>query len=104
LRERDSINPFFWQPKSATDGYPCERDSQKSNHRSPDSSQWGEREKEIKEAFRVVHDDRIQKKVILLIDDVFTTGATVNECSKILLASGAHRVDVLTLAHAVKRI
>ena len=64
----------------------------------------GEREKEIKEAFRVVHDDRIQKKVILLIDDVFTTGATVNECSKILLASGAHRVDVLTLAHAVKRI
>ena len=45
-----------------------------------------------------------QKKFILLIDDVFTTGATVNECSKVLLTSGAHRVDVLTLAHAVKRI
>ena len=64
----------------------------------------GEREKGIKGVFRVAQEDRVQKKSILLIDDVFTTGATVNECSKVLLASGAQRVDVLTLAHAVKRI
>jgi len=87
-------------------GIPCEkRLLQKIKPTVPQIHLSGEeREKEIKGAFRVVHDDRIQKKVILLIDDVFTTGATVNECSKILLASGAHRVDVLTLAHAVKRI
>ncbi|HEV8352780.1 MAG TPA: ComF family protein [bacterium] len=38
---------------------------------------------------------------ILLIDDVFSTGCTVNECARALRAAGAGYVDVLTLAHAV---
>lgn len=38
---------------------------------------------------------------ILLIDDVMTTGATVNECAKILKKSGAKKVDILTVARVV---
>ncbi len=42
--------------------------------------------------------DTILNKNILLFDDVFTTGATVIECSRVLKDNGAKRVNVLTLA------
>jgi ComF family protein len=61
-----------------------------------------EREKAVRGSFHVVGREELEGKSILLVDDVYTTGATVNECSKVLLAGGAKRVDVLTLAHAVK--
>ena len=55
----------------------------------------------IKNAFDLNGADRVKDKRILLIDDVYTTGATVNECSRLLLNSGARHVDILTLARAV---
>jgi ComF family protein len=55
----------------------------------------------IKDAFRVKKTAAIKDRRILLIDDIYTTGATVNECAKVLLGSGALRVDVLTVARAV---
>jgi ComF family protein len=41
------------------------------------------------------------KKLILLVDDIVTTGATVYEASKPLLAAGAARVDIFSLAYAL---
>lgn len=55
----------------------------------------------IKNAFGVSESAKIEGKRILLVDDVYTTGATVNECAKVLLGAGASRVDVLTLAQAL---
>jgi ComF family protein len=43
----------------------------------------------------------IKGKSILLIDDVYTTGSTADECTKVLLDAGAKKVYVLTLAAGV---
>jgi ComF family protein len=61
-----------------------------------------EREKGLRGTFHVIGKEELSGLSVLLIDDVYTTGATVNECSKVLLKGGAERVDVLTLAHAIK--
>ncbi|HEY4485052.1 MAG TPA: phosphoribosyltransferase family protein, partial [Nitrospiria bacterium] len=45
--------------------------------------------------------DKIRGRRILLIDDVLTTGATVNECARILKRAGAKGVYVLTAARTV---
>ena len=57
--------------------------------------------KNMKNAFIVRHPDRVAAKNVLLIDDVFTTGSTVEECARVLVHAGAAAVFVLTLARAV---
>jgi ComF family protein len=44
----------------------------------------------------------IEDRVIVLVDDVRTTGATLDECAKVLLAAGAREVRALTVAMAEK--
>ena len=52
----------------------------------------------LKNAFAALTPHRLAGKNILLIDDVFTTGTTVNECAWVLKKAGAAEVRVLTLA------
>ena len=57
-----------------------------------------ERRDNVKGAFGVPAPDRVKGKHVLLIDDLFTTGATVRECARVLRRAGARRVEVLTVA------
>lgn len=60
-----------------------------------------ERRKNLRRAFAVVRPDEIAGRRILLVDDVYTTGTTVNECAKALRRAGAADVYVWTLARTV---
>ena len=66
--------------------------------RSQTSLTKPERLANVRGAFAVSDSVDVSGKSILLVDDVYTTGATVNECARILMAGGAARVDVLTVA------
>ena len=57
-----------------------------------------ERKINIKNAYSVKNIEKIKNKKILLFDDVFTTGSTTNECSRLLKENGAKKVGVLTIA------
>jgi ComF family protein len=59
-----------------------------------------ERRKKVRGIFSLNPQRPIDGKRVLLIDDVYTSGATVNECSRCLKQGGAKEVYVLTLAHA----
>jgi ComF family protein len=61
------------------------------------------RRKNLRDAFLVDKAADVYGKKILLIDDVFTTGTTVNECARVLKKAGAERVDVLTLARVAEK-
>jgi ComF family protein len=70
---------------------------------TPPQTSAGHRERQlnVRRAFAVKRPARVANPRVLLIDDVMTTGATVDECARTLLAAGARRVDVLTLARVV---
>jgi ComF family protein len=75
------------------------RDTRKMSSLNPE-----ERRKNVKNAFIVRKKEEIKDKRILLTDDICTTGATVDECSKVLLTAGAKEITVLTLARTIPKI
>ena len=67
-------------------------------------SQYGlnakQREKNVKGAFALRRPEAVAGRSVLLVDDVFTTGATARECARVLRKAQAASVEVLTLARA----
>jgi ComF family protein len=59
------------------------------------------RRRNMRGAFAVRDAPRIQARRVLLVDDVYTTGATVEEASRCLMQAGARSVEVLTLARTM---
>lgn len=62
---------------------------------------WRERVKNIRGAFHCTAD--FSDKRLLLIDDVMTTGASINECARTLKLHGAANVSVLVVARALPK-
>lgn len=60
-----------------------------------------DRRKTVENAFEVRYPAVIEGERVLLVDDVFTTGATVSACAQVLRDAGAAEVFVLTLARPV---
>ena len=57
-----------------------------------------ERQKNIQGVYKLKNKEKLTNKKLLLIDDIFTTGSTVNECCKILKQANPRKIDVFTIA------
>jgi ComF family protein len=60
-----------------------------------------DRRENVKGAFSIHNEAAIRNRRVLIVDDVFTTGSTVEECARALKSSGALDVSVLTVARAL---
>lgn len=81
-----------------------EREALVKIRHTPSQTRFGReaRLRNVKDAYRLKHPPGMKGKRVLLVDDVYTTGATLEECARVLMEGGAARVDALTVARALK--
>ena len=103
LREREFNQcVLLARPLAVRLGIPLDLDGvERIRHTLPQSaSTEADRRKNLRGAFRVRRPERVKGRSILLLDDVYTTGATLEELARTLLSAGARRVSGLTLARS----
>jgi ComF family protein len=88
----------------ATGGPPVAVDCLVRRRRTPSQGHLGPlaRERNVRSAFAVRRPTEVSGKRFVIIDDVMTTGATADECARVLKRAGAASVGVLTLARALR--
>ena len=59
-----------------------------------------DRQQNVAGVFEIIDRKRLAEKNVLLLDDVYTTGATIRECSRVLLKAGVKEVRAVTVAQA----
>jgi ComF family protein len=88
----------------AEGGPPVAPDWLVRSRRTPSQGRLGPlaRARNVRGAFALQPGREVAGKRLVLVDDVLTTGATVEECARVLCRAGAAEVAVLTLARAVR--
>lgn len=61
---------------------------------------WDKRKKNLENCFSVIDADKIKNKNFIILDDVFTSGATLNEIARVLKSAGSKRILGLVVAKA----
>lgn len=85
-------------------GIPCDRHTlARVHYTNPHRAGMDARARaeSVAAAFAVQRPERVRDQIVLLIDDVFTTGATLNACSQVLLRAGASAVYGFTVARTL---
>ena len=104
LRKRGfNQSDCFAEGLSTTMGVPWYRDVLQRNKATKTQTKKGrmERWQNVEKIFVVVKPEIIKDKHILLVDDVVTTGSTLEACAQAILDAGAQKVSIATLAAAV---
>jgi ComF family protein len=70
----------------------------KKNTRSQTRLSAFQRQTNVRDAFRVDKPEHVDGGEFILVDDVLTTGATMNSCARVLKKAGAARIQGITLA------
>jgi len=98
--------PLFRQYGGAAPDIAHDRHILKRVRKTPAQTGLNQRQRmtNIRQAFALQRPAAVEGKNILLIDDVCTTGATVDECARVLKKGGANSVNVLTLARASEKL
>ncbi len=106
LRRRYNQAALLAQALAKSCRLPCLPETLRRTRATPSQGHLGykERQKNVKNAFTVTprYAGFVKDKTLILIDDVYTTGATAKECAEVLLDAGAREVHILAVARVVR--
>jgi len=104
LRRRYNQSALLAQAIARLGGVPYAPDWLIRRRRTKSQGEFGAlgRRRNVESAFQLRANRSVKGQRIVLVDDVFTTGATVEECARVLRRAGAKRIDVLTLARSLR--
>ena len=90
---------FAWSLRAAHGAMQRTRDTESQFELTPTG-----RRKNLRGAFEVIDPAAVAGREVLLVDDIYTTGATARECARVLRQAGAEKVWVATVSRAQREM